>query len=316
MPIASPSRPAKKRITKHSIVDKPMATSRRTILDLLRIIHSKAVPGYLIGEFDCTYANELRKTLASRGSRVTVTAILLKAVAIAQQEHPRSRTEVLPFGREVTYHDIVAGFTAERVINGQPTVFLGEIDAPITKPLREIALELKDYGDAPIADVRPLKLQEQFSRLPGMLRSIILRLGQAFPTLRLQCQHATFGVSSLGKFGIHSLFTPCLCTATFGIGSAEDRVVVVDGELAIRQCMAVSLIFDQRVLDSGAAGAFVDCVRNLFEGGLDEHLAEEERLARKSDRVEESDRLRVKDESPVKEKEPALSLQPPALELV
>ncbi|MGD9681893.1 MAG: 2-oxo acid dehydrogenase subunit E2 [Candidatus Obscuribacterales bacterium] len=290
MPIASPPRQTDK--LEPPLAKRRIPKSRLTIIDLLRIVSSRARPGHLICEFDSTYADNLRKSLASKGNRVTVTAILLKAIAIAQKTHPRSRTEVLPFRGEVTYNEIVAGFTAERIVNGQPTVFLGEIESPITKSLRQIALELKDYGEAPLDDVKPLMLQERFSHLPGFLRSLILNLGLAFPTLRLQCQHATFGVSSLGKFGIHSLFTPSLCTATFGIGSAEDRVVVVDGELAIRKCMAVSLIFDQRILDSGAAGAFVDCARTLFEGGLNEHLAEEERLVIEDEPVDTQESVR------------------------
>lgn len=304
MPIASPPGQINKR--EPSLVKRRIPRSRLTIIDLLRVVNSRARPGHLICEFDSTYADNLRKSLANKGIRVTVTAILLKAIAIAQMTHPRSRTEALPFRGEVTYHEIVAGFTAERVVNGQPTVFLGEIDAPITKSLHQIALELKDYGEAPLDDVKPLMLQERFSHLPGFLRNMILTLGVTFPTLRLQCQHATFGVSSLGKFGIHSLFTPSLCTATFGIGSAEDRVVVIDGELAIRQCMAVSLIFDQRILDSGAAGAFVDCARALFEGGLNEHLAEDERLV-----IEDA---QLNGQEPVKHLQPVE--QPRVMELV
>ncbi|MBZ0189532.1 MAG: 2-oxo acid dehydrogenase subunit E2 [Candidatus Obscuribacterales bacterium] len=250
----------------------PMAVSRRTIFDLLKIVHSVTVPGFLICDFDMTWAEAFRAKLRERGEKITVTSIFLKAIGIAQQSHPMSRTEVLPFGRLVTYEDIVAGFTVERMINGQPTVFLGEVSDPHTKSIVEIAEELKAYGNSSIDSIRPLYLQNAFSKLSWFLRSIALHLGRSFPNLRLKCQRATSGLTSLGKLEIDTIFSPCLCTSTFGIGSVDDRVVVRNNRLDVRKTMTVSLSFNMMAMDSLNASRFVFEVRRLMEGGLEQWI--------------------------------------------
>jgi hypothetical protein len=81
--------------------------------------------------------------LKRQGSKVTVTAILLKAIAVAQTKHPGTRTELIPFGRTVTYENIVAGFTVERTVRDEETVFFGEIEAPHQKSISRIAVSFR-----------------------------------------------------------------------------------------------------------------------------------------------------------------------------
>jgi len=51
-----------------------------------------------------------------------------------------------------------------------------------------------------------------------------------------------------------------------GIGRIVDKPWVVDGQLAVRKVTQLSLSFDHRVCDGGAAGGFLryvaDCVEN------------------------------------------------------
>ena len=249
-----------------------LPVSRRPIVDLLKIIHCSTIPGYMIYDIDMTWAEKTRAELLSRGFKITATAVLLKAIGIAQITHPASRTEILPLGRQVTYHDITAGFTVERIINNQPTVFLGEISSPHTKSLIEIARELKKYSTGSIDSIKQLKVQNFFSKLPWFIRIAILCFGQAFPRLRLTCQNATFGLTSLGKLGVKSLFSPCLCTSSFGIGSLEDRVVAKNKNISIQKTMTLSFNFNQKALDPENAARFVQEVQRLMEGGLQEYL--------------------------------------------
>lgn len=252
-----------------------LARSRRTIVDLLRIVGQDASAGYIFCELDMTYAKALMKSLSGRGQKTTVTALLLKAIAVAQQSCLESRTEALPLGLQVTYHDIVAGFTVERMVDGQATVFLGEIIDPHKKSVQQISKELRSYGQSTVKSLPPLRMQQIFSRLPAILRSLVLILGKSFPYLRLKCQKATFGLSSLGKLGISSLLSPCLCSSIFGVGTLEERVQVLDSAIVIRPTMTITLNFDLRVFDYSAASRFVGNVKSLVEGGLDLWLNEE-----------------------------------------
>jgi hypothetical protein len=225
-------------------------------------------------DFDLTWANKLRKELKRTGKNVTITAILLKAIAVAQRIHPESRTEWLPFNRRVTYNNIVAGFTCERIINGQPTVLLGEIESPIEKSLEQIGNELRAYAVEPINSIQPLFQQNMFSYFPQIVRSGVLQIAKRLPFFRLAFQKATFGLTTLGKYGADSLNCPSLCGCSFSIGTATERAVVRDGKVVSRQMMTVGLNFDQRAIDMYAAARVLRTVRELMEGDLQEWLPE------------------------------------------
>src|ERR1700722_13484966 len=72
---------------------------RWNILDLIQVVERGAVPTYLFTEIDMAWAENLRCELAKQGIRITVTALLLKAIGIAQRSHPCSRAALLPWGQ-------------------------------------------------------------------------------------------------------------------------------------------------------------------------------------------------------------------------
>ncbi len=248
---------------------------RWNVLDLINVVNKGSVPTYLFCDVDMTWAENLRAQLKEMGYRTTVTAILLKAIAVAQRSHPDSRTFRLPWGRLVTFRDIVAGFTIERYIGTQPTVFFGAIENADAKPVLEIARELRAYGEAEISEVPTLDIQHRFNNMPWLFRRLMLFLGNRYPWIRLKYQGATFGVSTLGKYGIKMMIPPCVATSIFGVGEVEERAVVRNGKIEIRPIMTLSLNFDHRVIDGAPAARFLQEVRNLMEGGLEDYLRSE-----------------------------------------
>lgn len=245
---------------------------RWNVLDLIQIIGRDSVPTYLFCDIDMTWAEELRKKLKSYGQKVTVTAILLKAIGIAQRAHPESRTAVLPFGKTVTFNDIVAGFTVERVIGQQPAVFFGAIENPDTKSVEEIAGELRQYAESDMEAVHHLNLQNRFNGTPWWFRRFILWAGLRFPKVRLMFLGATFGLSSIGKWGMKALIPPCVSTSTFGVGEVEERAVVREGRIEIRPMLTIILNFDHRIIDGAPAARFMNDVKKLLEGGLENYV--------------------------------------------
>ncbi|MBK9142996.1 MAG: 2-oxo acid dehydrogenase subunit E2 [Candidatus Melainabacteria bacterium] len=252
-----------------------IARPRWNVLDLINIVNKGSVPTLLLCDVDMTWAENLRVQLKDQGVKTTVTAILLKAIAIAQRAHPESRTVRLPWGKEVTLGDIVAGFTCERLVGSQAAVFFGAIENADNKPLAEIARELKEYASSELKDVHQLNLQNRFNNMPWLLRRFILWAGTNFPAFRLRYMGATFGLSSLGKFGMRVLVPPCVTTSTFGVGEVEQRAVVRDGRIEIRPMMTIALNFDHRILDGAPAARFLQDVRRLLEGGLEGYIVAE-----------------------------------------
>ncbi|MBI1269480.1 hypothetical protein GC174_03515 [bacterium] len=261
-------KPLEEPALKYGFVDR----DRWNVLDLLTIFGARAVTTHVFYDIDMGWEEDKRKALEKERVHITVTAFLLKAIAIAQLNHPASRTILLPGLRIVVLEDVTAGFTVEREVHGKPVVFFGEIERAHEKPLTEIASELKDYVEKDIDQMPKLKEQLLFTRFPWLARQLIFHIGSWIPRCRLICMRATFGLSSLGALGVKSAFGPSVCTSVFGVGKVEDRVVVKDGKVVSRPMLSLALSFDQRVMDGGQAAEFVLEVKRLLEGELEKHL--------------------------------------------
>ena len=82
-----------------------------------------------------------------------------------------------------------------------------------------------------------------------------------------EMQGAVFTVTNLGGHRIDA-FTPLLDppqTAILGLGRARPRPAVVDGVIAARTLIVLSLTFDHRVVDGAPAAAFLDQVVGTLE---------------------------------------------------
>ncbi len=77
----------------------------------------------------------------------------------------------------------------------------------------------------------------------------------------------TFTLTNLGMFEIDA-FTPIINppeSAILGVGRILAKPVVVDGQIVVRQMMALSLSFDHRLIDGGPAARFLQRVKQLIE---------------------------------------------------
>ena len=166
--------------------------------------------------------------------RVPYDALLVKIVARALQDYPILNSAVQ--GDEIVLFQDINIAVAVSVEEGLVAPVLRNVDA---KPLSQINEELQALVER--ARSRSLTLDD----LTG----------------------GTFGISNLGLYGIES-FTPILIppqTGILGVGAIAPRPVVVEGEVAVRQTMYLSLTFDHRVTDGVPAGRFLQRVRELIE---------------------------------------------------
>jgi pyruvate dehydrogenase E2 component (dihydrolipoamide acetyltransferase) len=77
----------------------------------------------------------------------------------------------------------------------------------------------------------------------------------------------TFTVSNLGMFGVEQ-FVAVLNppqAAILAVGATVDRPVAVDGEVAVRPMMTVTLTVDHRAVDGAPAADFLRSVKGLLE---------------------------------------------------
>ena len=77
----------------------------------------------------------------------------------------------------------------------------------------------------------------------------------------------TFTITNLGMFGaegFHPIINPPE-SAILAIGAIIQKPVVIEGEVAIRSCLKLSLAVDHRVIDGAAASQFLSRIKALIE---------------------------------------------------
>jgi pyruvate dehydrogenase E2 component (dihydrolipoamide acetyltransferase) len=232
------------------------AKGETTIVELSRIqqtvarrmAESKAtIPDFTLqSEVDMEACVKLRAELKSLASdhaaamsdehaeAPTYNDMVVKACALALRESPRAngsyRDGQLQLHSRVNVGVAVAAHDALVV----PTVF----DAD-EKSLGEIARETRALAER-------------------------VRAGTVTPP---ELGGGTFTVSNLGMFGVKS-FTAIINppqAAIMSVGSLEQRAVVLDGELAARHTMTLTLGVDHRILFGAEAARFLARVRELLQ---------------------------------------------------
>jgi len=90
------------------------------------------------------------------------------------------------------------------------------------------------------------------------------RTGRSLPD---ELAGGTFTITNLGMYDVDG-FTPIINhpeSAILGVGRIKAAPAVVDGEVAVRQMMWLSLTFDHRLVDGAPASRFMQYVKRLIE---------------------------------------------------
>jgi pyruvate dehydrogenase E2 component (dihydrolipoamide acetyltransferase) len=194
---------------------------------------------YLTGEYDLGRVEDMRKAMTSLGEefKVSVNDVLLKAVATALAQHPEVNAHWL--GDRIRMFNRVHLGVAVATDDGLivPVVF----DAD-QKSMRQISAEVKEL--ARLARERRLK-PEQYTG-------------------------STFSVSNLGMYGIDQ-FTAIINppeTGILAVGRAEDKAVVVGGELVVRKRLRLTMSCDHRAIDGAVGARFLQTLGRMIENPM------------------------------------------------
>jgi pyruvate dehydrogenase E2 component (dihydrolipoamide acetyltransferase) len=171
----------------------------------------------------------------AREDRITVTAFLIRAVALTLAEHP-------------AFNAAWAGDVVERwdAIN---------IGVAIALEDGLIAPALLDCRDRGIAD------------LAAGLGDLVART-RAGKLRAPEIGEGTFTLSNLGMFDV-TAFTAIITppqVAILATARTVERPVVRDGQVVIRRVMTATLSSDHRVVDGVGAAGFLGTLKRLLEG--------------------------------------------------
>jgi pyruvate dehydrogenase E2 component (dihydrolipoamide acetyltransferase) len=209
-----------------------MSTLRRTVSR--RMVQSwTTIPK--INQFDdadITALLALRKKFASayeqKQARLTLTPLILKAVANALRKHPRANSSLDEATNEIIFKDYCHIGVAVDTEAGLIVPVLRDVDK---KNLLDMARELNELTEK--TRQRKVSIDE--------------------------LQGGTFTISNQGSIG-GSYFTPIIYApqvAILGVGQGGPKPVVIDGKVDIRTLLPLCLAYDHRVLDGADAVRFL-----------------------------------------------------------
>jgi len=236
---AARSAAADRLATEGDFKDVPLTQIRKTIAKRLAESSGPIPTFFLTAEFDATRAAELRTQLAEMGDqyKVSFNDIVIKGVALALAEHPEVNAHWL--GDKIRYFNRIHVAMAVAVEDGLITPVLFDADR---MTLWDISGKARDLAKR--ARERKLTPEEYTG--------------------------ATFTVSNLGMFGIDQ-FTAIINPPEAGIlaiGGVEEKPVVIDGQLEVRQRMRVTMSCDHRAIDGATGAKFLQTVRGFIENPL------------------------------------------------
>src|SRR3954463_7607355 len=219
--------------------DVALTQIRKTIARRLSESNGPVPTFFLTAEFDATRAAELRSQLVEMGDeyKASFNDIVIKAVALALAEHPEINAHWL--ADKIRQFNRIHVAMAVAVEDGLITPVLFDADRmtlwEISAKARELAKKARERKPAP----------EEYTG-------------------------STFSVSNLGMFGIDQ-FTAIINPPEAGIlaiGGVEEKPVVIDGQLEVRQRMRVTMSCDHRVIDGATGAKFLQTVRRYIENPL------------------------------------------------
>ena len=201
------------------------------------------VPHFFVSrEIDCSALKTTRDAMVPKieelhGVKMTHTDLIVAAVARALRKHPRMNAS-WENGRIVLHQDVNVGL-AIAIENAVVAAVVHKADKA-------------SIGD--IAKQRIDKAQKA-------------RANKLAPA---DISGATFTISNLGMFNVDT-FTAIIVPPQVGIlavGAMVDRVVVVDGMIAVKPMMTVTLSSDHRVIDGASAARVLnDVVQEIAAAG-------------------------------------------------
>ncbi|MBI4697171.1 MAG: 2-oxo acid dehydrogenase subunit E2 [Gammaproteobacteria bacterium] len=182
---------------------------------------------------------DLRRAQADGEAPLTLSVLVVRAVAKVLAAHPRINAAYDAQSQSLILRDYVNVGLAVATPRG---LVVPVVRDPLAKDLKALA-----------ADVDELVRGARDQKLP--LRAY---------------QGAGFTISNLGGHGVDSL-QPIVNwpeVAILGVGAIVEMPRVIDGQVAIRRCLSLTLGFDHRVINGAEAAGFLGAVKAELENPL------------------------------------------------
>jgi pyruvate/2-oxoglutarate dehydrogenase complex dihydrolipoamide acyltransferase (E2) component len=230
--------------------------------------HKPMIHGFL--EVDVTRARAfLREYKAINGESLSFTAFLIACLAKAVDEHKAVQAYRKGSKRLILFEDVDVYTPIERNVAGQKQIMPSIIRAANRKTVREIHQEIRA---AQVQDVA--KAWDGFKAIhwPWLLLlpafRVMVWMAERSPQVWKKYR-GTVGITTVGMFGkgagwgiplpSHSLWMT--------VGGIGEKPGIVDGHIAMRDYLSMTISFDHDIIDGAPAARFTQRLKELIESG-------------------------------------------------
>ena len=256
---------------------------RRIIAVMLRSFQRMPMIHGLL-EVDVTRARaRLREHKAKTGESLSFTAFLIACLAKAVDEHKAVQAYRKGRNQLILFEDVDVNTQIEHEVNGQKQVIVYIIRAANRKTFREIHHEIRVAQEEDVAKaVKGIKALNSLLSLPAFLLRIgywvLWWIGRRYPQL-MKKYFGTVSLTAVGMFGKGAGWgIPLAGQTMMTVGGIGEKPGVVDGQIAIREYLSLTLSFDHDLIDGAPAARFTGRLKDLIESGygLDDSMVESE----------------------------------------
>ena len=248
----------------------PYPKYRRWMVTAFRSTHHKPMIHGLL-EVDVTRPRaHLREHKAKTGESLSFTAFLIACLAKAVEEHKAVQAFRQGGKRLILFEEVDVLTDIERDVAGQKFVVPHIVRAANRKTFRELHDEIRAARRADAKNV--LKRFRLLFLSPVLFRPFLWALGwigRRRPRL-WKTIVGTVEISAVGMFGTGTGWGIPPAPATtlmLTVGGIGEKPGVVDGHIAIREYLSLTISFDHDLIDGAPAARFTQRLKELIESG-------------------------------------------------
>ena len=219
-------------------------------------------------EVDVTRARAfLREQKANTGESLSFTAFLIACLAKAVEEHKAVQAFRLGSKRLILFEEVDVFTMIERDVAGQVPLMPTIIRAANRKTVREIHQEIRAAQREDVEKVVKW-LQFQPTLLFRPFFWVFSWIGRRSPQLWKKYV-GTVGITAVGMFGNGAAWgiPPALPILMITVGGIGEKPVLVDGHIALREYLSLTISFDHDIIDGAPAACFTERLKELIESG-------------------------------------------------
>jgi pyruvate/2-oxoglutarate dehydrogenase complex dihydrolipoamide acyltransferase (E2) component len=249
----------------------PYPKLRRAIAVMLRSLQRTPMIHGLI-EVDVTRAREfLREHKAKTGESLSFTAFLIACLAKAVDEHKAVQAYRKGRNQLILFEDVDVNTQIEHEKNGQKQAIVYILRAANRKTFRGIHHEIRAAQGENVAQaVEGIKALHALLSLPTFLLRIgywvLWWFGRRSPQL-MKKYFGTVSLTAVGMFGKGAGGIPIAGQTMMTVGGIGEKPGVVDGQIALREYLSLTLSFDHDLIDGAPAARFTGRLKDLIESG-------------------------------------------------